>query len=453
MYHDIEDYDILDDIIPDALEDDESSMSFMHLFEYCILPSLQDASSHVSRLFFCCIIFRIVAQHCDISLVCKHVLSAVLGIYVMYYYFYEWVIHIILMVLGFYTLLLLIPKSKGILILLLIFIFLVGNELIIKSESWNKIRGAEMLVGMKLVSVAFDIEPSTRVNTRRMRNKMPSFIEFMGYMFCVGTCIFGPWISYVEYIGLFNKNDTNMKSLSKILRSFFWSVFFFVSSMCLVEWIIPDNSYSWFLVYRDALLFRCGHYFVSFLSDTSISLAGYSSMDPVCQPYHIEFPRSLKQVVVHWNVSMHKWLKYYVFRTTIEFGGFAAVFITYIVSALMHGLNYRLAGVLISLGFYTYVEYSVRMKLANKLDACITARSCPTPCHIHKHTEHMMFVTVFNFLCSLIAVFHLAYLGVIIDTSNSEPVSFFVAFDKWQQLNFISHWFALLTFVFYLVIN
>lgn len=34
MYHDIEDYDILDDIIPDALEDDESSMSFMHLFEY-----------------------------------------------------------------------------------------------------------------------------------------------------------------------------------------------------------------------------------------------------------------------------------------------------------------------------------------------------------------------------------------------------------------------------------
>lgn len=64
-----------------------------------------------------------------------------------------------------------------------------------------------MLVGMKLVSVAFDIEPTVHMNIRRMRNKMPSFMEFIGYMFCVGTCIFGPWISYTEYINLFNKNE------------------------------------------------------------------------------------------------------------------------------------------------------------------------------------------------------------------------------------------------------
>lgn len=126
---------------------------------------------------------------------------------------------------------------------------------------------------------------------------------------------------------------------------------------------------------------------------------------------------------------------------------------TFVVSALMHGLNYRLAGVLISLGFYTYVEHSVRLQLSNKLNACVGARPCPQPCHAHKYTERMLFVALFNFLCSLLAIFHLAYLGIIIDTSNSQSVSFLDAFDKWQQLNFVSHWVALVTFIFFLIIS
>ena len=65
----------------------------------------------------------------------------------------------------------------------------------------------------------------------------------------------------------------------------------------------------------------------------------------------MQVPRSLVEVVTSWNLSMHKWLKNYVFRITRpKFGTFAAILLTYIASALLHGLNFQLAAVLLSLG-------------------------------------------------------------------------------------------------------
>lgn len=34
----------------------------------------------------------------------------------------------------------------------------------------------------------------------------------------------------------------------------------------------------------------------------------------VTQPHNIEVPRSLVEVVVSWNLPMHRWLKQYVFK-------------------------------------------------------------------------------------------------------------------------------------------
>ena len=53
------------------------------------------------------------------------------------------------------------------------------------------------------------------------------------------------------------------------------------------------------------------------------------------------------------------------------------------MSALFHGLNFQLAAVLLSLGLYTYVEFTLRSKLASIFDACILARPCPEGCQ-HK---------------------------------------------------------------------
>lgn len=45
---------------------------------------------------------------------------------------------------------------------------------------------------MKAISLAFDLD-------RGVVASVPSPIEFMGYIYFVGTVIFGPWISFNSY--------------------------------------------------------------------------------------------------------------------------------------------------------------------------------------------------------------------------------------------------------------
>lgn len=52
--------------------------------------------------------------------------------------------------------------------------------------------GSQMVVAMKAISLAFDLD-------RGVVTSVPSPIEFMGYIYFVGTVIFGPWISYNSY--------------------------------------------------------------------------------------------------------------------------------------------------------------------------------------------------------------------------------------------------------------
>ena len=82
--------------------------------------------------------------------------------------------------------------------------------------------------------------------------------------------------------------------------------------------------------------FRASHYFVSYVGEASAVAAGFGasskegapitkSSSPtggvigggvvhwngvqITQPHDIEVPRSLLDVVVSWNIPMHKWLK------------------------------------------------------------------------------------------------------------------------------------------------
>lgn len=52
--------------------------------------------------------------------------------------------------------------------------------------------GSQMVVAMKAISLAFDLD-------RGVVTSVPSPVEFMGYIYFVGTVIFGPWISFNSY--------------------------------------------------------------------------------------------------------------------------------------------------------------------------------------------------------------------------------------------------------------
>ena len=135
------------------------------------------------------------------------------------------------------------------------------------------------------------------------------------------------------------------------------------------------------------------------------------------------------------------------------YGTFVAVLGTYAVSALLHGLNFQLAAVLLSLGFYTYTEHVTRQKLAAVFSACIQARKCGSQCG-HRYKEGHWAVRLTNVSLSLLAIFHLAYLGLMFDSSKiqEEGYSFYHTLSKWRWLHYSSHWITLGTFIFYLLI-
>ena len=170
------------------------------------------------------------------------------------------------------------------------------------------------------------------------------------------------------------------------------------------------------------------------------------------------FDKSFATCAVQKTDVLNVWFDYFpfpldVFRVAKPHGAFFALLGTYTVSALLHGLNFQLGAVLLSLGFYTYTEHVTRRKLSQVFSACIQARKCGANCD-HSWKENNWMVKLSNLFMSLLAMFHLAYLGLMFDSSQlqEEGYSYYHVLAKWRWLNFSSHWITAATFLFYLLI-
>lgn len=427
-----------------------SSEELGQLYKYCIEPTVMEGYTNLLILFCCCMICRIVSNAIktpDTS----HFLSGAIGIYMLYIYFKWSILHTIgLVIIGYFIILILsnTGRKRGYITGLLLILYLVACEkFLVDPNTWMKIRGPQMIAAMKIISIAFDLDTQSVLRI--------DLLEYAGYTLCPGSCIWGPWVSFAQYRSKQEQINENYWWIFNGIFSSFLSVVYFVLSTCLIEFLVPDSWGGWWIVYRDALIFRTSHYFVSSVAEAGTTLSGYQDVT-VSRPWNIELPRSLAEVVVHWNVPIHKFLKTYVFKTTLNrWGAFTAIMATYFISSLLHGLNAKLAAVLLSLGFYTYTEHSVRLKLSSQFSACLGARLCPVRCPKHTHTQSNLLVNLTNIVLTLVAIFHLAYLGVLMDTSPQEdPMTVSDnPFSRWQQLHYISHWVVAFTFLINLLLS
>ncbi len=148
---------------------------------------------------------------------------------------------------------------------------------------------------------------------------LPTFLEFLGYAFCPGNCVMGPWVKYEDYLRVYESPSWDPFWFSKIFFSLLYSLLFLSISTCWNRWMIPDGVWSWWIAYRDAMSFRASHYFVSYVSEATATAAGIGGARKdadggrwplqVVRPHEIEIPRSLTEVVKAWNIPMHQWLK------------------------------------------------------------------------------------------------------------------------------------------------
>uniref|UniRef100_A0A4W6CUZ8 Porcupine O-acyltransferase like n=1 Tax=Lates calcarifer TaxID=8187 RepID=A0A4W6CUZ8_LATCA len=449
---------------------------WQELAESCGLVTVQQGLQQVWRLLLLCLICRLCFRLGGVSSV-KHVVSALAGMYSLFLFF-EWhMLWVLLLSVLCYLILVLSRDSstRGLFLSAVILIYLLIGELhLIDMATWNKIRGSQMVVAMKAISLAFDLD-------RGAVGSLPSPAEFLGYVLFVGSVIFGPWISFSSYKTATEGRKLSWLWLQSSSISLLKSQICLLVSTCIAPYLFPlfipihgntvTEKYCVFLIcgvllrwlraYETAVSFHFSNYFVGHLSEGTSMLAGAGFTEEkdnikwdmsVVKPLSVEMPRSMVLVVTSWNIPMSRWLKTYVFKNAMKLGTFPAILVTYTASALLHGLSFHLGAVLLSLGFITYVEHVLRKRLASIFSACILSRPCNPGCSHHHKKEY--WVVVLNLVFSFLAIFHLTYLGSMFDPGVDEQeveegYAAIHTIQRWSELSWASHWVVFACWVFY----
>lgn len=438
----------------DEEEYTESAWTYIAL---CGEPTLYEGLRFAKDLIIANVALRLIIQFVPLPHNVRHSLSLVIGSFLLYYNIglpFIWTVgltasaYILIILVSFVT-----KKWRGLVMSISVIGFLLLCELyVLNPKMWQQIRGIQMIAAMKIISVAIELD-------RDLFKRMLNPVEFGGYVLCPANCILGPWISFHNYNQYLEIKFLSRRWIKIIVVNLFISMVYLVLSNCIVPWYIDDEMPKWLVAYRDAQAFRMSHYFVSSMSIVSMISAGFGltndchSEVQVTKPFFIELPRSLVQVVIYWNIPMHQWLKNYVFKTCQPYGQFTAIFVTYAVSSLLHGLNFQFSAVLLSIGTFSYVEYNLRYKVASTLEVCCLANPCNKQCD-HKYKKNTSVAIITNTIFSIITIIHLAYLGVMFEASFSvqeSGYSYFHTISKWENLDYFSHGLAIFFYVIYLL--
>lgn len=438
-------------------EDEEYIENTWTYVTLCGEPTLYEGLRFAKDLVLANLCLRFLIQYIPMPQNVRHSVSLVLGSFLLYFNIGPASVWTIGITAGSYILITFLSmftkKYRGLIVSICVILFLLLCEVyVVNPKMWQQIRGVQMIAAMKIISVAIELD-------RNLFKQMLNPIEFGGYIVCPANCILGPWISFHTYNQYLDIKFLSKRWIKIILFNLCISMMFLVLSNCIVPWYIDDDVTKWLVAYRDAQAFRMSHYFVSSMSIVSMTSAGFGLTNDchselqVTKPFFIELPRSLVQVVIFWNIPMHQWLKNYVFKTCQPYGQFIAIFTTYTVSSLLHGLNFQFSAVLLSIGTFSYVEYNFRYKVASALEVCCLANPCVKQCE-HKYKKNSFLAVFVNTLFSMITMMHLAYLGVMFEASFSlqeSGYSYFHTINKWENLNFFSHGFAVFMYIIYLM--
>jgi len=320
-----------------------------------------------------------------------------------------------------------------------------GRMFLFSVADWNSVKGIEMILIMKIISLVIDMKQKTPLN----------LTDLISYLLSVNTALFGPWVSYANHLAAFGhrvKRNAFVNTLNSV-KSFCISIVCLIGSSCLLNLVDPYLNINPFIrIYFEAFSFRLSNYFVAFLSQAIVNLSGNHHLK-VTRPLFIEMPRSLLDVVTNWNIPIHDWLKSYVFKPIKSWKPkqtLFAVFTTYFVSSMLHAFDESISLILFSLGFYTYVEFNLRKNLSKLIGCCVQARKCSNGCG-HKFKSNHLISYILNICFSLVNVYHLAYLGQVLFHVNSSETSngYEIAINKWSATYYSSHLISLIYLIIF----
>ncbi|KAL5259369.1 hypothetical protein ACHWQZ_G009723 [Mnemiopsis leidyi] len=415
-----------DDYYGDEYYDD----MFESTLHYCILPVIAQVTSVFLKLFGLAAIVSILNQLKWKKLTLS--LDTTLGILCAFLFYQSSTLFIVILVVLSYAVLVLFSSSgkcgPAMILVNLAFVF-ICELLVVSPELWHQIRGTIILLLMKTTSVGFDIDAGVLVP--------PDILLFSGYSLSPVSLVFGPFVTLPDYRRS-KDSKFDKKTLISICSSLCLAYLTVLISSCVLPSLIDTSSYTLVQAYVTAMSFRTSHYFVSYTSQVSALIGGFQHSEKfyVVQPSKVEIPKSMASVAVAWNLPMHYWLKTYVYKKTRSYGVFVAAFMTYAASSVLHGLNFQLPAVLISIFISSYVEAVFREELSVLISSCVGVERCVKCNHTNK-----VFRTPVRAAFVVINILQLAYLGVMFDSdpSQTEGYSWMNTLSKWNNLYWYGH--------------
>uniref|UniRef100_A0A914Z9D3 Protein-serine O-palmitoleoyltransferase porcupine n=1 Tax=Panagrolaimus superbus TaxID=310955 RepID=A0A914Z9D3_9BILA len=292
---------------------------------------------------------------------------------------------------------------------------------------------------MKMISLSFDVH--------RKEYEDVGIFEMFGYCFNPATYFFGLFTSFQKY-----KNAKGFTNPKNEIRPLLFALGYLIASCasvfygdCLLS-LLPDRNIR-LNEFRDAQSFRFGHYFVQYFLWSTAILGGFNGNLKTVDALKIEIPRSMEEIVSYWNIPMHEFLHRYVYSNTRSISHPFAIGITFLTSALMHGINFQIAAVLISLGIFGIAETAFRRRLAHRLNLCVQSRACV---HCVHRTGRSLSSTVItrciNIIFTISNIILLIYLGMPFDNDETAQIGYSMqhTLGHWKRWYFGGHIYSLL---------
>jgi lysophospholipid acyltransferase len=227
-----------------------------------------------------------------------------------------------------------------------------------------------MMIVLKLISISMDYQDGMtgKKNTHSF-SKMPSVIEYAGYLGGLNGIMVGPHFYYDEYMQYAN-NLGHYETLgtSKFPKRTFPAVkalccsvlcagLFAVSTTYIPRGAVMfGNNQDMLMIKRIPLSilanlgYRARFYFAWMMAESAYICSGFgfSGYDEEGKPTwtrainapfrRIEFSPSAAYVVTQWNIHTGKWLRYYIYDR-LGGAGFWPLLVTQVISGIWHGFT------------------------------------------------------------------------------------------------------------------
>jgi porcupine-like protein len=220
-------------------------MQWSWMLHKCFQPTVQQAFAVGLSVVAPSLLLRLLVLYSGLQKRIISVVATVLGLLVLWWYYERSVAYFIVLCGIVYPLFALVPRGRGALIAIVCVVFIFFCELFIASkEEWHKVRGSFLVVVMKIISLAFDLEGYPDIKGEQKPasvSSVPDLFSYSSYCLFPGTTVFGPFLTYTDHSKFLHATPL---SIRWALSSMVVAAVCLGLSVCILPFLLNEPQYN-----------------------------------------------------------------------------------------------------------------------------------------------------------------------------------------------------------------